>query len=63
MKLERCPPDPDPVESVTGAELKAEQVRVGTLQRRDANDLPNSEQAVKTKPKLNKSFSIIFHRF
>ena len=29
----------------------------------DANNLPNTEQAVKTQPKQDKSFSWIFHRF
>ena len=29
----------------------------------DANNLPNTEQAVKTKPKQDKSFSFIFQCF
>ena len=30
---------------------------------KDANNLPSTEQAVKTQPKQYKSFSFIFHRF
>ena len=31
--------------------------------KKDANNLPSTKQAVKTKPKQDKSFSFIFHHF
>ena len=44
----------------TTAEKKREEKK---RREKDANNPPSTEQAVKTKPKQDKSFSFIFHRF